>query len=139
MLQRVVFLKILDDLGHVGSFLAHGHVNAVKRAEIRIAAFEAFLVDARVVDDGVDANCSLSGLAVANHQLALAASNRNHCIHCHDTGLYRLTYRFALDDSGRDFLDGITDFGGDVTLAVNRPAKRVHHASEQRLAHGHGE
>ena len=78
-------------------------------------------------------------MAVANHQLTLAAADRDHRVHRHDAGLHRLAHRLALDNTGRDFLHWIICLGGDVALAVDRAAKRVHHAAKQRLAHGHGE
>ena len=139
MLQRVVFFEILYDFGHVGAFLADRHVNGIERPEIRIATLKPLTVDARVVDDGVDADRRLAGLPVANHQLTLAAADRDHRVHRHDAGLHWLAHRLALDDAGRDFLHRIICLGGDVALAVDRPAKRVHHAAKQRLAHGHGE
>ena len=139
MLQRVVFLEVLDDLGHVGALLADRHINGIERPEIRVATLKPLTVDARVVDDGVDAYRRLAGLPVTNHQFTLAAANRDHRVHRHDAGLHRLAHRLALDDAGRNFLHWIICLGGDVALAVDRAAKRVHHAAKQRLAHGHGE
>ena len=137
--QRAVFLEILDDLRHVCTFLADGHVNRIKRPEILVAALDAFLVDAGIVDDGVDANRRLASLAVADDQLALAAADRDHRVHRHDTGLHRLADRLALDDARRNFLHRITLLRGNLTLAIDRPTQRIHHTPEQRLADGHGQ
>jgi hypothetical protein len=60
-----VAVEHVDDLGHGGFFLAHRHINA-------------FHIQALLVDDGVNQNCGLADLPIADHQLALAAANRGH-------------------------------------------------------------
>ena len=137
MFQRAIFLKILDDLCHIRALLAHGHINGIERPKIRIATLQPLLVDAGVVDDGIDANRRLAGLPVANNQLTLTTPNRDHRVHRHDACLYRLTDRLALDDARGNFFHRVICVGGNVALAVNRPAQRIHHAPEQRLAHRH--
>ena len=139
VLQRAVFLEVLNDLRHVGALLADGHVNGIERPKIRVATFEALFIDAGVIDNGVDADGGFAGLAIANHEFALAAANRDHRVHRHHTRLHGLADGLPFDDAGRNFLNRIICLGGDVALAVDRPAQRVHHAAEQRLAHGHGQ
>ena len=43
-----------------------------------------------LVDDGIDSNSGLAGLAVANDEFALATADRNHGVNSDDTGLHRL-------------------------------------------------
>ena len=74
-------------------FLANGDVNALNAG--------AFLVD-----DGVDGDRGLAGLAVADDQLALAAADGHHGVDGLETGLHRLIDRLTADDAGCDLLDG---------------------------------
>ena len=53
-----------------------------------------------VVDDRVDRDRRLAGLAVADDQLALAAADRDHRVDRLEAGLHRLLHRLALDDAG---------------------------------------
>ena len=95
------------------------------------------MIQARLVDDRIDADGGLAGGTVADDQFALAAANRNHRVDGHDAGLHRLADRFALDDAGRDFFNRISGFGFDRAFAVDRLAEGIHHAAEQAFADGH--
>ena len=64
-------------------------------------------VAALLIDDGVERDGGLAGLAVADDQLALAAADRNHGVDGLDAGLQRLLHRLAVDHAGRDALDGV--------------------------------
>ena len=46
-------------------------------------------------------------------------------------------HRLAVDNAGRDALDGKILRGGDGPLAVDRVAERIHHAANQRFADRH--
>ena len=54
-----------------------------------------------VVDDRVDRDRGLAGLAVADDQLALAAADGGHRVDRLDAGLHRLLDRLALHDARR--------------------------------------
>jgi hypothetical protein len=95
-------------------------------------AVAALLVDDRVQRDG-----RLAGLAVADDQLALAAADRDHAVDGLDAGLQRLLHRLAVHNAGRDALDGVVRGGLDRPAVVDRLAERVHHAPDHRLAHRH--
>src|SRR5690606_3722764 len=97
----------------------------------------AFDAGTALVDDGVDRDGRLAGLAVADDQLALAAPDRHHRVDGLETGLHRLRHGFAGDDARRDLLDRRGSRGFDRALAVDRVAERVHHAAEQAFAHRH--
>ncbi len=94
-------------------------------------------VAALLIDDGVERHRGLAGLAVADDQLALPAANRNHRVDGLDAGLHRLFHRLPVDHARRDALNGVVTLGFDRTLAVDRFAQRVNHASDHGLAHRH--
>ena len=89
-----------------------------------------------VVDDRVDRDRRLAGLAVADDQLALAAADRDHRVDRLQAGLHRLLHRLALDHAGRLELRRARLLGVDVALAVERLAERGDDAAEQRVADG---
>ena len=87
-----------------------------------------------VVDDRVDRDRGLAGLAVADDQLALAAADRDHRVDRLQAGLHRLLDALALDHAGGLVL-GRAGLGGmDVALAVERAPERVDQAAEELLA-----
>ena len=91
-------------------------------------------VAALLVDDRVERDRGLAGLAVADDQLALAAADRDHRVDGFDAGLQRLLHRLPVDDAGRQAFERIELRGVDRALAVDRLAERVHHAADHRLA-----
>src|SRR5690606_7490700 len=92
-----------------------------------------------LVDDRVDQERRLAGLAVTDDELALAATDRDHGVDGLDAGLERLVHRLALHDAGRLELEGAAAARGDVAEAVDRVAERVDDAAEVALADGDGE
>src|SRR5207245_9396548 len=93
MLHRFVLLQ--DSLGtcHRRVFLTDCHVDTQQ-------------VFALLVNDRIDSNSRLAGLAVATDQLTLAAPDGNHAINRFDTGLKRRIYRLA-----RNYTRGYTHNG----------------------------
>ena len=87
-----------------------------------------------VVDDRVDRDRRLAGLAVADDQLSLAAADRDHPVDRHQAGLDRLLDRLALDDAGGFELGRTGLRGVDVALVVERPPERVDQPAQQLLA-----
>ncbi len=73
----------------------------------------------------------LAGLAVADDQLALAATDRHHGVDRLQTGLHRLIDRLTGDDAGGDLFDRGRDRSLDRALAVQRLAERVDDPTEQ--------
>ena len=98
------------DLGDGGELLADGHVDADQALAL-------------LVDDRVDGEGGLAGLAVADDQLALAAADRDQGVDGLDAGLDRRVDRLARDDARGDALDRAGLRGGDRALAVERPAR----------------
>ena len=111
-------------------------VNAVHRAKIFIAICFSCFIQTRLRNNRVHANGGFSSGAVADDQFALTTANRNHRVDGHDAGLHRLADRFAFDDAGCDFFDGISNVALDRAFAVERLAERIHHATEQTFADG---
>ncbi len=89
-----------------------------------------------LVDDGVHGDGGLSGLAVADDQLPLAAADGRHRVDGLDTGLQGLEDGLALDDAGGLHLDAACLGGIDRALAVDRIAECIHHAAQHGLADG---
>src|SRR6202034_3509317 len=88
-----------------------------------------------LIDDRVDRDCGLAGLAVADDQFALSAADTEHRVDRLDPGLHRFFDRGACDDPRRFDLDSARLGGLDRSLVVDRLAKRVDDAPEQRVAY----
>ena len=123
VVERAVVVELLRDLDHGGHALPHRDVDALQ-------------VLVLVVDDRVDADRRLAGLAVADDQLALAAADVRHRVDRLDAGLHRLLHRLAVNHAGGLELRRARLVGVDVALAVERAAERVDDAAEQRVADG---
>jgi hypothetical protein len=108
----------------VEAFWPASNIDAINR----FAAVVKFFL----VDDGVNGDSRLAGLAVADDQLALTAADGNHRVDSFDTGLQRFVYRLAVDNPGRFALQRHFVFhAGDRAFAVDRLPKRVHHAAHE--------
>ena len=98
---------------------------------------DALHAEATLVDDRVDGDRGLAGLAVADDQLALTTTDRRHRVDGLDAGLQRLVHRLAADDAGRLDLHAAVLHVGERTLAVHRDAEGVDDAAEQAVTDGH--
>ena len=123
VVHRVVVAQRLDDGRHLPGALSDRAVDADD-------------VGVPLVDDRVDRDGRLAGLAVADDQLALAAPDRDHRVDRLDPGLERLLHRLPLDDPGRDHVDLAPRRGLDRAGAVERGAQRVDHAALVAVADG---
>ena len=92
VLHRAEVFERLDHLRDGRTLLADGAVNANQ-------------VAALAVDDGIERDGGLAGLAVADDQLALSAADRNHRVDGLESGGHRLLHGLAVDDAGSDALD----------------------------------
>jgi hypothetical protein len=124
VLEGIVLLELAHDIGDGRLLLTDRDVDALHPGGL-------------LVDDRVDRERGLAGLAVADDELALAATDRHHRVDRLVAGLHRLADRFAVDDARGHALDGRRARGVDRTLAIDRPAKRIDHAAEELAAHGH--
>ena len=115
VVHRAVVAEGLDDAGYGGALLADGHIDAVDRIP--------FQEIVPLVDDGVDRQGSLAGLAVADDELTLAAADRNHRVDGLEARLQRLVHGLAVDDARRLALQGhVHLLPADVAQAVQRIA-----------------
>ena len=90
-----------------------------------------------LVEDRVDADRGLAGLAVADDQLALAAPDRGLRVDGLDAGLQRLADALPLHHRRRLQFQRAAGVGLDVALSVDRLAERVDHPAEERVADRH--
>ena len=118
--------RVATVLATVDSLRPDGHVDALHA--------EALLVDDRVDGDG-----GLAGLAVADDELALTPADRRHRVDGLDAGLQGLVHRLAADDAGRLDLHAARLHVGERALAVDRDAEGVDDAAEEAVADGHRE
>src|SRR5262245_41324506 len=127
VVERAILLQHLDELGDAGTLLADRDVDAVQLDLLVVR-----LVERLLVEDGVEDDRSLAGLAVADDQFALAAADRNERV----DGL-QLVHRLAWNDARRLHVDAAALLGLDRLLPVDRVAERIDHAAEQPLTHRH--
>ena len=120
-----VFFELTNDVGDRGSLLADGDINADE-------------VLALLVDDRIERDGGLTRLTVTDDQFALAAAHGNHGIDGLQTGLHRLGHGLTFDHAGRNLFNNVEFLRVDRTLAVDRLAQGVHHATDQSRSDGNG-
>ena len=93
VLHGAVIFERLHHLRDGGALLADGDVDADH-------------VAALLIDDGVEGDGGLAGLAVADDQLALAAADRDHGVDGLDAGLHAAAFTgWRVDDAGGQAFD----------------------------------
>ncbi len=127
--QRALLLEGAPDAGDGGRLLADRHVDAADLL-VRVAGLPV----GALVDDRVDGDRGLAGLAVTDDQLALAAADRRHGVDRLDAGLQRLLHRLPRHHVGRLQLQLAEALAGDLATVVDRPAQRIDHATEEGVA-----
>src|SRR5262249_37084136 len=103
IVERAVILEDLHDLRHRRALLANRDVDAIELLALVAAGIDRLLIEDRIDDEG-----GLSGLTVADDQLALATADRHQAVDGLQARLHRLMDRFARDDSGGLHLDALT-------------------------------
>src|SRR4029079_18741403 len=93
--QRTGVLERLPDTGDGRALLPDRHVDAAD-LQVLVAGFPVGLL----VDDRVDADRGLAGLAVADDQLTLAAADRGHRVDGLDAGLQAFANALPLHNAG---------------------------------------
>ena len=126
-----------DRVAHRVGFFERAHDLRDRRLLLADRVVDADDAGVFLVEDRVDRDGGLAGLAVADDQLALAAADRHHAVDRLEAGLHRLAHRLAIDDAGRDALDRRGLLGQDRALAVDRLAERVDDAAEHLFADRH--
>src|SRR5262249_61556678 len=90
VVERALVLQHLDELRDGRALLADRDVDAVELDLLVAGGVERLLVE-----DGVERERGLAGLAVADDQLALAAADRGPPVDRLEAGRHRLVYRLA--------------------------------------------
>jgi hypothetical protein len=86
-----------------------------------------------LVQDRVDCNSGLTGLAVTNDELTLSTTDRGHGVNGLDTSLQRLVHWLAAHDARRlDFHTAHLDTN-KVSLTVNWLTNRVDDATKNTI------
>ena len=119
--HSAVLLQRIYDGSYGRSLLADGDINTLYALTL-------------LVDDGVDGNCGLTCLSVADNQLTLSASDRNHGIDCLDSGLKRGIYGFTGNNAACHTLDFAVGIRLHGSLAIDRLTQRIYNTSQQRIA-----
>src|SRR5229473_42221 len=127
--QRALLFQHLDELRNGRALLADRDIDA-----IQLDLLVGLRVERLLVENGVERDRGLAGLAVADDQLALAAADRDQRIDRLEAGRHRLVDRLARNDAGRLDVDALALGRLDRALAVDRIAERIDHAAEQALA-----
>src|SRR5262249_37415002 len=127
--QRALLLEHLHELCDGGALLADGDINAIELDLLVTGRIERLLVE-----DGVERDRGLAGLAVADDQLALAAADRDQGIDGLQAGRHRLMHRPARNNAWRLHVHALALGRLDRALAVDRIAERIDDAAEQALA-----
>ena len=126
VLHRPGLAQRLNGLGDRRSLLADRDVDALHAL-------------AALVEDRVDRDRRLAGLAVADDQLTLAAPDRGHRVDRLDARLERLVDRLATGDAGSLDLHPAGLHTGEVAQAVDRLTEGVDDATEHAVADRHRE
>ena len=118
-----VLFQGIYNVGNGRTFLTDSHINAINR----IARF----VVGTLVNDGIQGNSRFTRLTVANEQLTLSATDRNHRIDSLQTRLQRLVNRLTEDHSRCLALQRhLIKLTADASFTVERFAQRVNNASQ---------
>ncbi len=124
VLHGAVLLKLAHHAGHRRVFLPYRHVDALNAGAL-------------LVDDGVDGERGLAGLAIADDQLALTAADGHHGVDGLQARLHRLAHRLTGDHAGRHLLNRGRSLGLDLALAVDGLTERVHHSAQKTASYRH--
>ena len=124
VVHRAMLTQGLHDARDRGRLEADGNVDAND-------------VAALLVDDRVDRDRGLAGLAVADDQLALAPADWDHPVDRLDASHQRLFHRLPVGDAGCPPLKGHEVGRLDRALAVDGLRERIDHAPKKALPGGH--
>src|SRR3984893_850597 len=127
--QRALFFQYFHELRDGRAFLPDRDINAIE-----LEVFVAALVQRLLIEDGIERQRGLAGLAVADDQFALAAPDRDQGVDRLEAGRHRLVHGFARNDARRLDIDAGALFRMNRALAIDRIPQRVDDAAEQPFA-----
>src|SRR3984893_12858118 len=128
VVERALLLQHPDELGYGRALLPDRDIDAIELDLLVAGGVEGFLVE-----EGIERDRGLAGLAVADDELALAAADRDQGVDRLEAGRHRLVHGFAWDDAGRLHVHALAP-AHDRALVVDRIAERIDDAAEQALA-----
>ena len=124
VLHRIVLLQVLDQRSNGRLLLTDGDIDT-----------DTVLVG--LVQDRIHRDGGLTGLTVADDQLTLSTTDREHRVDGEDTGLQRLIDRLTIDDARCRLLDGTVLVLMDRTEAVDRLTEGVYDTTEVVVGYRH--
>ena len=128
IVHGAVLLECLHQVGYGGGFLANGYIDAIDG----LALEEVFAL----IDDGVNCDGRLAGLAVADDELTLATTDGDHGVDGLETGLQRLVDGLTVDNARCLAVEGHLKFlTANGCAAINGLAKGVDDASDHLFAY----
>ena len=114
--------KCFYQRSHCGSLLSDGNIDTD-----HVLAF--------LVNDRIYCQRCFSGLTVADDQLSLASSNRNHGINGLNSCLQWFMYRTSFADSRRRTFNSPKFFCYNRSRSVNRLSQSIDHAADHGVSH----
>jgi hypothetical protein len=131
VLHGIVLLEGLDELGDGGTLLTDGDIDTIE-----LLAFVSAIVPAPLIEDGVNGDGGLAGLAVTDDELTLATTNGHHRVDRLEVGQHGLVDGTA-GENGGGFDRGRAAFRRlDGTLAIDGVAEGVNDATKEGGANG---
>ena len=124
VLHRIVLLQVLDQRSDGRLLLTDGDIDT-----------DTVLVG--LVQDRIHRDGGLTGLTVADDQLTLSTTDREHRVDREDTGLQRFIDRLTVDDARCRLLDGTVLVLMDRAEAVDRLTEGVHDTTEVVVGYRH--
>ena len=125
-------LQILYQGCYGRGLLTDGDIDTIDRLSLLIEAF--------LVDDGINSDGGLAGLPVTDDQLTLAASDRNHRINSLQTCLKRFLHRLTVDDtwglSVQRHLESISQI--KISLSIDCHSQRIDYTSQEAVIDPNG-
>jgi hypothetical protein len=125
VLERVVLLEGLDELGNGRSLLSDSDVNAVE-----LGVVVGSVVPSLLVEDGVDGDSGLSGLTISDDQLTLSTSDGNHGVDRLESSQHGFRDGSTGENSGSLDLGTTTLLGVDGTLSIDGVTESVDDTTE---------
>jgi len=132
VLQAVSLLEEAHDVGHGGSLLSNGNVDAVEGLGV-ITSLESSLL----VEDGIDGNSGLSSLTITNDQLTLSSANWHERVDGLNSSLHWLVHGLSWDNAWSLQLNSLSVARVDGSLSVDLVSKRIDDTAEHAVSNWH--
>src|SRR5262249_18422582 len=91
-----------------------------------------------LIDDRINGNRGFTSLAIADDQLALSSSDRDHCIDCFDSSLQRFAHRRAINNSGSNSFYSRKLLRNNRAFSIEWFPNRIDDASDQSVSNRDG-